>query len=82
MTLNGDKITIHSLVEGACSFSESLAGQGFQKNSSAFFLTGIYALELRTRICRFLTFFDKGQKRKRTANSRFTVRLSDLKKFE
>jgi len=82
MTLNGDKITIHSIVKGECSSFESLAGQGFQKNSSAFLVAAIHALELRTRICRFLTFFDKDQKRKRTANSRFTVRLSELKKFE
>ena len=82
MTLNGDKITIHSLIEGACSSSESLAGQWFQKNSSAFFLIGIYALEMRTRICSYLTFFDNAQKRKRTTNPRFTVRLSELKIFE
>ena len=62
MTLNGDKITIHSLVEGACSSSESLAGQGFQKNSSAFLLSMIYALELRTRICSCLTFLTMPKK--------------------
>jgi len=73
--LKGDKITIHSRVEGACSNSESLARQAFQKNSSVHDgKMRMYARMTRQDLEKFGVFWQCG-KNKKPRKSLFAGRL-------